>query len=1349
MNNNRKRIADLSPTEKRKLLTHLLRQEAKEPKSFPLSFNQQQLWLLDQFEPDNPAYNLATAVSLVGSLNLPVLEQSFNEILRRHEALRTTFSSAEGRPTQIVVPSLNLEIPVIDIQELPEDMQESEVLKLATRESQHPFNLTQGPLLRVTLLRLGEKKHALLLAIHHIISDQWSIGILIQEVAILYKAFSDGKSSPLPEPPAQYTDFALWQRQRLRGQFLEEQLSYWKQQLSSPLPVLQLPTDRLRPKIRTFSGSCQLQIYPKGLVDSLKSLSQREGVTLFMTLLAAFKTLLYHYTAQDDIVVGSSIANRNQSKLENVMGFFANTLVFRTTLSGKINFQELLGRVSDVALEAYTHQDVPFEKLVEELQPERDQSHNPLFQVFFVLQNAPLGQVELPDLSLSLLEFKREVAMFDLTLSIEENQQELNGYWEYNSNLFDDSTISRMIERFQTLLESIVKNPSTPLNEFELALALESPPVLPVVGRSTRAPLSSHQERIWFIDQFETGNIYESSPVYHNIPLILHFKSFIDYRTLENSLNEVIARHEALRTRISSENNQIIQAISPSESCLKLKVVDVKSERDPVPFASLIEYALNETRCPFLLNSDSLIRATVFKFKDWESLLVVTVHHFIADKRSLELIAQELVEIYSAHITKQIPRLERLTLQHADYIHWQRNLPTDMLESLRLYWKRQLSGKLQPIELPLARPRPAIHTFTDARYTFSIDRKLTQRLEIFRQEKGFCKFVILLTCFKILLHWYARQDEIIVGTSDTSRDKVNTENTVGYFANLLVLRSIFPTNATFDQLLLEIDRTVKQARKHKRMPFDLLVQELNLEKDMSRTALFDILFQFEEQQPLKLERRDLKVQLIDTNMGYGKYDINLLLQNSGNHLSGTVVYNADIFDCFMIRQMMRHLKVILNAMITDPQKRIDCVNLLSRGEKDQQLLAWNETQTSYPRDKTIHQIFEEQTVKTPDKTAVTCSGMNLTYSELNERSNKLAHYLIQQGVVPNTLVALCLDRSLDMIICLLGILKAGGAYLPMDPTYPLERLHFMLQDAQISYVITTATLAEHLPAEIPSLILLDVDYNCIYEQPPTSPPLKLSPHNLAYCIYTSGSTGKPKGVLIEHQNVVRLVVNDRLQFTFTESDVWTMFHSYCFDFSVWEMYGSLLYGGRLVIVPTQVTKDPLRFLDLLMREKVTVLNQTPTFFYSLIQEVLRDQQVSFSLRYVIFGGEVLQPIQLEAWRKLYPGVKLINMYGITETTVHATFKEITEKEIQDNVYNIGTPIPTTKIYIMNSNRQLLPVGVPGEVYVGGDGVGRGYLGRDDLTYQKFILKNIFISQGILRNFSQTEKFCTWAGLMIK
>ncbi|HEX8923088.1 MAG TPA: condensation domain-containing protein, partial [Pyrinomonadaceae bacterium] len=466
-------IVDELSTEKQQLLNMLLEEEGSELDSFPLSFAQQRLWFLDQLDAGSPFYNIPAALRLKGQFDRQLLERSLNEVIDRHEALRTTFTVVERQPVQVISPELRLTVPLISLESLPLAEREAEALRLFEEDARAPFDLKRGPLMRAKLLRLSEEEHVLLMTMHHIVSDGWSMGVLIREVAALYEAFSRGAASPLPELSIQYADFAVWQREWLEGEVLEKQLGYWREQLGGAPPVLELPTDKPRPSMQRFQGERHRFKLSKSLSKELEALSQREGATLFMTLLAAFQTLLYRYTNQDDIVVGSPVANRNRTEIEGLIGFFVNTLVMRTDLSGNPSFRELIGRVRETALGAYAHQDVPFEKLVEELQPERDMSRSPLFQVMFALQNASPREIALTNLQVEMIEADNRTAKFDLTLSMEETPDGLQGWWEYNTELFDETTVTFMHSHFQQLLSGIIANPYEKISALPLLSAEE------------------------------------------------------------------------------------------------------------------------------------------------------------------------------------------------------------------------------------------------------------------------------------------------------------------------------------------------------------------------------------------------------------------------------------------------------------------------------------------------------------------------------------------------------------------------------------------------------------------------------------------------------------------------------------------------------------------------------------------------------------------------------------------------------------------------------------------------------------------------------------------------------------
>ena len=855
-----------------------------DPFLFPASFAQQRLWFLEQFDPGKSVFHLLYAVRFDGRLNLFALERALNEVARRHESLRTSFVTVDGQPMQAVARELILELPVIDLRARSKEEAHAEARRWAQIEGERPFDLAAGPLLRATLIRIGAEESMLVIAMHHIISDGWSMGVFLRELATLYEAFSAGQPSPLPELPVQYADYSVWQREWMQGEVLAAQLSYWSQHLADAPATLKIAADRQRPAIRTFGGARHYTKVPAGLADRLRAFSRREGVTLFMTLLAAFDVLLWRYSGQDDVVVGTPIAGRTRSELEGLIGLFANTLPLRTHLGGNPTFRELLQRVRETALGAYAHQDIPFDKLVEAMQPERSLSHTPLFQVIFALENTPEA-LDHKGLALRWLEVERGTARTDLSLFMSDKGRELSAIWEYSSDLFDDETISRMMSSYGALLESILEHP---------------------------------EEQIGYL-------------------------------------------------RIWSEGEQ-----------------------------------------------------------------------------------------------------------------------------------RQLFAQSHSVQI-------------------------------------------------------------------------------------------------------------------------------------ERTAAV-------------------------------------------------------------------------------------C----------------------------MHQLFETQAEITPGATAVVFDDRSLSYQELNQKANQLAHHLRALGVKPEVSVGVCMERSAELIVALLAVLKAGGAYVPVDPAYPAERLAFMLEDSRVPVLLTQARLLATLPS-LPAQIVCVDDWAQFSDEPAKNPSNTVTPENLAYVIYTSGSTGRPKGVQIRHETVVHLFAATREQLGFRAGDIWTVVHSSAFDFSVWEIWGSLLQGGALVVVPLDVVQSPADFYDLLCREGVTILNQTP----SALRELLRAREqalapaglltkADWSVRLIACGGDALdQELAVELAQL---GIPVWNFYGPTESTVWTTcglIEKVAQTSVcdsaqedpsaslsQTNAYttlnSIGRPIANLEVYLLDQSLQPVPFGVAGELFIGGAGLARGYLNRPELTAEKFI-----------------------------
>ena len=1895
----------------------------------PLSFAQQRLWFIDQMEPGTTLYNVPIALRARGEMELPVLERTLGEVIRRHEVLRTVFAEEDGLARQVILPPGDFSIPCCDFSQLPETERGGALAAALEMEAQQPFDLARGPLFRAVLWRLGEREHVLLLAMHHIVSDGWSLGVLVREVTALYTSFLEDRPSPLPELPVQYADFAVWQRGWLTGETLERELSWWRERLAGAPPVLDLPTDRPRPAVRSPRGSsCTLALSAE-LTAELAAFSRRHVVTLFMTLLSAFQVLLSRSCGQSEVVVGTPIAGRNRLETEGLIGFFVNTLVLRAEIGNAASFAGLVSQVRQETLDAYAHQDLPFEKLVEELAPERSLVHTPLFQVGFALQNAPLGEISLPRLWLTPLSLPETVAKFDVDMTFAETPEGIAGALTFASDLFDRATMVRFLghlenllrgvleaaerpltelqlltaaERHQLLLEwrgsstggeercvhelfhegatrrpdavaatsagelltygeldrrssrlarylnglgvgpevvvglfvdrspvmlvgllAILKagglyvpfDPSYPrerlafmaadcgasvmltqehlvarlpdiaaqlvrldadwpeialgsaaplpriagpgnaayaiytsgstgtpkgavithrsllsfalgfvarlgltaadrmlqfaalsfdvtveeifpvllaggrvvlrapaelatthgltraldeegvtlvelptalwhdwvfelqrsgdrlpaslrrvltgteqllldrvvawrnlnvdlvhvfgltevtvtsllhvvkpeddfapiaasglvpvgrpfgdnqvhvldsamqevpvgvtgelyfggavlargylgrmdltaerfvpdpfgaagerlyrtgdlgrwladgtlvflgrrdrqvkirgfrieLGEIEVALAalagvreavavvqryagddrrlvayvvgesapgprelgtllasslpaymvpshfvslsalpltangkldraalpapervgleagdvwqaprtpveeilagiwtevlgldrvgpadnffdlgghsllamqvvsrlrslfqvelglrelfeeptlaglaarveealrtrsgVEVPPIEPV-DRARELPLSFAQQRLWFIDQLEPG-----SPLY-NVPIAIGVNGELSVPVLERTLGEVVRRHEVLRTVFSAAGGPARQVILPVAG-FAIPWIDLSAlppaEREAAAASALRE----EARRPFDLGRGPLFRAVLWRLGERENLALLAMHHIVSDGWSMGNLVREVAALYPAFREGLPSPLPELPVQYADYAVWQRDwLRGEVLGEQLGYWRELLAGA-PVLELPADRPRPAVQRFAGADEPLELSAALSERLSGLCRREGVTPYMALLAGLMALLHRVSGQDDVVVGSTVAGRSHRDLEPLIGFFVNTLPLRSRLPGGASFRNLLRRVREGVLGVFAHQDVPFEKLVAELEPERDLSRSPLFQALFQYVEL-PEPLEIPGLVLTPAAVVGETAKFDLVLNLGATPSGVAGGWKYRTDLFDRSTLARLSEHLRVLLSAAVTHPDGLAAELPLLSREEERQLVAAWNPA--GGPAERfCLHERFAARAAGAPQHPALSCAGETLTYRELDRRANGIARWLVREGVRPGDLVGLFLERSLDLVAAILGVLKAGAGYLPLDPTYPAERLAFTLADCGVSLVLSQESLIASLPAGTPRAVRLDAEEGLAGAASEQGPRVSASPDLPAYVIYTSGSTGRPKGVVVSHGNVASLLAATESWFGFGPEDVWTLFHSYAFDFSVWEIWGALLYGGRLVVVPYWVSRFPDEFYALLCTEAVTVLNQTPSAFRQLMwAEESAASDGKLALRYVIFGGEALEPASLRPWVERHGDERprLINMYGITETTVHVTYREIGRAEVEAGRGSvIGRPIPHLTAHLLDASGLPVPIGVAGEIQVGGAGVAAGYLGRPELTAERFV-----------------------------
>nr|ABI26078.1 OciB [Planktothrix agardhii NIVA-CYA 116] len=1893
----------------------------------PLSFAQTRLWFLDQFESDSSFYNIPLALHLEGNLNQDVLIQSLEEICDRHEALRTNFISVDGVATQVIQTQTPWTVNIVDLQHLSSSEQEIASQELTQNQAIQPFDLARDPLIRANLVILSETEHILLVCMHHIVSDGWSMGVFLQELTDLYNAYIQNQPSSLKPLPIQYGDYTLWQKQWLQGDILQRQLDYWQKQLADAPALLSLPTDRPRPAVQSFAGAHLPFTLSWELRQKLTQLTQEQGVTLFMTLLTAFDILLYRYTEQEDILIGTPITNRNRSELEGLIGFFVNTLVLRTDLSGNPSFNELLIRVREMAMDAYTHQDLPFEMLVEVLQPERDLSHAPLFQVDFLLQNEPLSQLELIGLTASPLLTENATAKFDLTLGMENTDKGLRGVWEYNTDLFERSTIERLAGNFVTLLEAIVANPQQQISQLPLLTEVESqqllkdwntteknypfhqcvhhlfeeqaertpnavavvfegleltyqqlniqanqlahhlqslgvgaeilvgiylersllvivgllavlkaggayvpldpdypqqrlsymaedakisllltqqsllsslpvedvgvivldksaesltvqslenpvsevvpenllcvlytsgstgkpkgvmlthealvnhswgiseifgltesdrvlqfasfgfdvaaeeifptwlkggtvvlrpwqmfptltdfadfieqesltllnitpaywhewaiavsqssatvpsslrvvavggdavlpetvniwrewvgkqvqcinvygpteasvtaivhdlldsqsekinsvligrpiantkayildqnlqpapigvkgelhlcgvrlargylnrpeltaekfidnpfaaapfnrlyktgdlarylpngsiecfgridnqvkirgfrielgeieailnqhldvqtscviiredlpgqkylvayivisshyeripmiselrqflagnlpmymvpqafvfleslplttnrkvdrralpapnlegdrrdqyvaprnaieemllqiwtevlkvgqvgiydnffeigghsllatqlvsrirslfkielplrslfaaatvaelahlieplqqqnltltvPPILPRT-KDTELPLSFAQQRLWFLDQLQPNSAL------YNIPMVLRLQGNLNQGALEQSLWSICDRHEVLRTNfvtINGQPTQIIQTTRETISVVDLQDLPIQEQAEKTQ-----QLKQKQATQPFDLAKESLIRITLVVLSETEHLLLVCMHHIISDGWSIEVFIHELTTLYNAYAQNQPANLAPLPIQYADFAIWQRQwLQGDVLQTQLNYWQNQLTAAPPLLSLPTDHPRPAVQSFVGTQQEFSLSPKLSQALTELSRQQGVTLFMTLLAAFDTLLYRYTGSSDILVGTPIANRNRGEIEGLIGFFVNTLVMRTDLSDNPSFSQLLTRVREVTMDAYAHQDLPFEMLVEALQPERDLSHTPLFQVAFVLQNTPKSEIAMTGLTVTDLPPENTTAKFDLTLAMVNTDDGLKGVWEYNTDLFESSTIERLSGHFLNLLGGIVANPQARISQLPLLTESETNQLLIEWNNTQVDYPQIKCIHQLFEEQAERTPDAIAVVFENQQLTYAELNDRANQLAHYLRKLGVKPDELVGICLERSLDMIVGLLAILKVGGAYVPIDPDYPQERISFMLQDTQVKIILTCESLQNSLQNHQTIVICLDKDWQQINQASLENLNSTVSADNLAYVIYTSGSTGIPKGVIVTHQAVNRLVLNTNY-IQFTPDDRVVQASNIAFDAATFEIWGALLNGAKIIIIAKSVLLSPQELALSLKENQISVLFLTTAFFNQLANLV---PQAFSSLRCLLFGGEAVEPKWVQEVLEKGAPQRLLHVYGPTENTTFSSWYLVENVASTATTIPIGKAIANTQIYLLDKNLQPVPIGVVGELHIGGMGLAKGYLNRPELTQEKFI-----------------------------
>ena len=1897
---------------------------ASATKTVPASYAQERLWFVEQFVPGSAAYNIPVAMRITVPLHLGALETAVTELVRRHESLRTTFTVENGRPHQVIGAPERVSISLVDLQGYPLADRHAVAERLATEEARRSFDLGHGPLLRCTLLRLAPVDHVFLLTIHHIVADGWSIGILFRELGVLYDNCCSGRPSALPELPMQYGDFAVWQRQWLQGDVLDRLRGYWIQQLSGAPSALDIPTDRPRPPVQTLQGALVPVTVPPSVAGGIKELARRENATLFMILLAAFATLLHRYSGQSAIVIGTPIANRTRAELEPLIGFFVNTLPIRTDLVGDPSFRQLVRRVREVTIEAYEHQDLPFEKLVEELQPARSLNRTPLFQVMFVLQNLPGNeQHEAPvePQGLPPVQPTPGTAKFDLTLSLTETPSGLHGALEYSTDLFEHATAERMVHHFQQLVSSITTDPdgtlsSLPLvdeeerrqlfvrarglhasrpsrpvhaviqervdatpnaiavtfgstawtyaeldtranilanhlralgvgpecsvgicmersleqvvailatmkagaawmpiepmypaarvafmlrdarplvvltqKDLESALAPHGVPVItldqerlatrshnrrrpavhvameniayliytsgstgapkgvmvehaalanhmqwlqdtfplttsdrvlqktpcsfdvsiweflwplmtgarlvlappgahresdalvrtivangittlyfvasalqafleqpdvktctsirrifcggevlppvvqerceellpgdlhniygpaetaidvtwwtcergaryarvpigrpihntrlyvldhrlelsaigtpgeiyiggPNVGRGyvgrpdltaerfvpdpfgdgnadrlyrtgdlgrvlpsgvveylgrvddqvkihghrielgeidsvlmrvpgvreaavvvpvdsdglrrliayvvlsapertiaalrqyckdhlpeymvptafvpldrlprtpsgkvdratlaqrrtpveleteyvtprtpietrlasiwtellrrphigindnffelgghslvatqmvarvrdafnvdlplrtvfetptveglarvigelrgdfeavdaesfsrydesgalvlSEAPVSFAQERLWFLDRLQPG-----LPLY-NVSGTARVHWSVDVDVFQRALDEIARRHDILRTAFTLVKGTPMQVVSPPTK-MPLSVVDcreIASNRREVEASRI---ATEEARRPFDLTESPLARVVLIRLGDVDSVLLVVMHHLIADEWSLDVFFREFGAIYDAYAGGRPSPLPALPLQYADVARWQRAQLDDAHRArLLTYWTRQLANLPGELPLPANRRRPPVQSHSGNVRRFELSVAIRDALKRTAQQVGATLFMALLAGWKGLLYRYTGVTDLVVGTPLTNRNRVEFEQLIGLFLNTVVLRTRVSGDLSFRQLVSRVRDVCLAAFSHQDLPFERLVEALRPDRRLSAHPLFQVMFTM---QASGMSPPDMGGAIhIDT--GTSKFDLLLTMAETSHGLAGTIEYSTDLFDAVTIDRMVGHLTTLLESAVRDPNGQLRDLRILTPPEVEQ-LAAWNAPTSRRWADVSVDQLFLRSVAQNGHRVALEGHGQDVTYAALDHRAERVADHLRALGVGPDVRVAVCLSRSARTIACLLGILKAGGAIVPLEPTYPAERLEYILRNSRAAVLLT-----EKSPE--PSHV---TGYRTVSVETCETPVRRMSSrarHNmrsldhLAYVVYTSGSTGRPKGVAMPHRAFGNLITWQLSRPGFRRHARTALLTPFSFDVSLQEIFATLCSGGTLVVPPPDARSDPAVLVRFCCSKRIERVFLPYVGLEELARIAVAADSVPEALIEIITAGEQLQVrSSLVSFMDRLPHATLYNQYGPSETHVATEFPLTGAPDSWPALPPIGRPIAGTHVYILDRDLNPVPIGVQGEIHLGGASLARGYLEAPDLTAERFV-----------------------------
>ncbi|WP_342551527.1 amino acid adenylation domain-containing protein [Paenibacillus sp. FSL R7-0652] len=1295
-----------------------------------------QHWFFEQYKVDRYHYNQSIMLYRQEGFEEALLGRVFDKLIEHHDALRMVYRQTEqGYEAWNQGLEQQKTLYTLDVMDYRSAADPSLQITAKANELQRMLGLEHGPLIKLCVFQCADGDH-LFIVIHHLLIDGVSWRVLIEDISKSYEQVS--REKPMQLPP-KTTSVQLWSEQLqlyADSEVMKQELDYWSEVEQTSFKPL--PTDfRTKDALEKDSEQLTIEWTTAETEQLLKHANRAYNTEMNDLLLSALGMSIYQWTGMDQVLVNLEGHGRESIipdlDITRTVGWFTSQYPVVLDMRGLSNVSQLI-KTTKENLRSIPNKGIGYGILrylstyAKEspltLNPEI--SFNYLGQFDQDLQHSGMHMSPYSS-GTDASENHRRNVLIDINALIVEGKLSLS--LKYSHTQYRKETMELVAAYFKNHLQEIMMHCVTK-EKPELTpsdLSLKGMTMEELEGLVRESESIGEIEDIYALSPMQNGmffhNMLHSSSEAYVLQTTLNLHGLLDVTAFERSLDELIERHSILRTNFHSRwKNGPLQVVyrHKSNGILYEDLREMK-EKDREAYAAA--YTREDKRKGFDLAQDVLMRISILQMHDQTYRFIWNYHHILMDGWCLSLVIQELFDGYFA-ILEQRRREEQAAAPYRHYIEW---LDKQDHEASLKYWSDYLQGYEEQTALPKKHTVSKSSAYHSENLICTLSQELTRRITHVASQNQVTLNTLMQTAWGLMLQKYNSSQDVVFGSVVSGRpaEIPGVERIIGLFINTIPVRIQAQGNETFAAMLKRNQEQAVASHPHETFPlYEIQAETTQKQNLIDHILIFEnypvqgITERFGDQEQTALQITNVEADE-QTN-----YDFNLIIK-PGQLLKCMFYYNGSVYDRAGIERIQGHLIQLLEQVVNNPNIPIDDIDLMTAQEKAQILESFNDTKAAYPMDKTIHALFEDQVERTPEHVAVVFEGEQLTYQTLNRKANQLARTLHAKGIQQDQLIGIIAERSLDMVVGILAILKAGGAYVPIDPEYPADRVNYMLADSGIRVLLLQSHLQERISFAGEVICLDDLT---AYHEEDANLGWSVSPTGLAYVIYTSGTTGKPKGTCIEHKNVVRLLFNSQNRFDFKSSDTWTLFHSFCFDFSVWEMYGALLYGGKLVIVPQMTARSPQHFLQLLRDEQVTILNQTPTYFYHLLQEELGGRGGSLNLRKVIFGGEALNPALLKNWREKYPLIQLINMYGITETTVHVTYKEITEMEIEAGKSNIGQPIPTLQTFILNTRQQLQPIGVQGELYVAGEGLARGYLNRPELTSAKFV-EHPWITQG--------------------